>query len=450
MADLFNPAGRDLVGSYYRGKQLREESDLRKQQQGILRQKAQQLGAQGQRQSEARGVLGQAMQAQGEERQGLLKQAFMLDPEQTKSATAYLSGLDEAQRAEALRENESLTRTALDALTIQDPIQRRQYLNQKRQQFIDEGRTTENIDDALSGDDSRLNQLLTMQARSGIGIQQLAKQQILAPQEQAQEIAKEERDFGRKLQLEEFKQMAPTALVKNLYAAGVKEGSPEFNQAILSSIQKPGEVIESTPDGGFRITRGNTKPSESLNKTTIKDLESKIASNMDNLSRLEVIEQQYVPDFLTYGGKVSATISKLKSKAGFDLSPEDERFLQGRRRFTQGINQMFNAYRKEITGAAAAVQELESLKKAMLSEDLSPTEFKASFDEFKSELLRSNRLSRKILREGVRDGFGKDLDRLFTAGLDDDIEARGQELRAQGFSDQAIVDALIKEGYASE
>lgn len=234
-------------------------------------------------------------------------------------------------------------------------------------------------------------------------------------------------------------------------------GEPVFFQAAptgetrvvegLKPLPQKGETIRTLPGGGVEIIRGAVQPSAALPKPVVRDLTKTIINNENNLSRLNRIESQFVPDFLTFGGKIGAKISSLKSKAGLGVQPEAKEFLKRRRMFTQNINQLFNAYRKEITGAAASVQELESLKKAMLSEDLSPIEFEGAFAEFKSELLRSNRLTRRILREGITGNFGKNLDNLFIAGEDDDIEIRGQELRDQGLTDDQITDKLIDEGF---
>jgi len=196
MVDFFSTVGRDPVGSFLSGRQFKQESDIRKQQLGALQEQAK-------RQGQARGLVGQAVEAKGPERGQLLGQAFTLDPQQAQSAQKFLNSLGEADRAEALRENEVLTRTSLDALSIDDPVQRRAFLESKRQQFAQEGRTTENIDQALQSDDNTLNQQLNIQARSGLGIQELAKQQVIAPQQQAQAIAKEERAFGRQKEIQQ-------------------------------------------------------------------------------------------------------------------------------------------------------------------------------------------------------------------------------------------------------
>lgn len=276
------------------------------------------------------------------------------------------------------------------------------------------------------------------------------------PREQRQAVAQNVIDIG-----ERFGVVQPGRTTKPFRGRIIEGVVPGRGEAFLRETQagelvpiegavprpKAGEIIRTTPEGGVEIIRGDVQPAANLPKPVIRDLTKSIANNENNLSRLDRIEKQFIPDFLTFGGRIGAKISSLKSKAGLGIAPQAKEFLGRRRKFTQNINQLFNAYRKEITGAAASVQELESLKKAMLSEDLSPIEFQAAYEEFRSELQRSNRLQRRLLREGITDKFGKSLDELFVAGEDDDIELRGAELRGQGLTDAEIAEKLFEEGF---
>lgn len=204
--------------------------------------------------------------------------------------------------------------------------------------------------------------------------------------------------------------------------------------------------ITISPDGTVQIG-GTPKP---LDKTNAREAEKKIISAGASLARLERIKENYDPHFLTYRGKLDRLTSSVKNKAGITLSKEEKEALRQRRKFTQGVNQEFNAYRKLITGAAASIQELESLKKAMISDDLGPEEFEGAFEEYRNELSRTIRINNKLLREGLEPGtkqFGESLDALFLTDQDDDIESRGSELEQQGLTDEQIFQKLLEEGY---
>lgn len=274
---------------------------------------------------------------------------------------------------------------------------------------------------------------------------------LQTPPEQRQAVVDNVIGLGERFGIIQTQKQAPLGKIREGIIPGrgsrfVREtpgGFEEVKGALPPA--KTGEIITVGP-GGTTISRG-VAASPALPKQIVRKLSSSIISNEQNLSRLDRIGEQFTPEFLTFAGRIGASISSLKSKAGVDLKPEDKKFLQNRRKFTQNINQLFNAYRKEITGAAASVQELESLKKAMLSEDLSPAEFTASFDEFRAELQRANRLSRRVLREGLPGGFGKNLDTLFISGADDDAEERGAELIQQGLTEEEALDKLESEGF---
>lgn len=112
----------------------------------------------------------------------------------------------------------------------------------------------------------------------------------------------------------------------------------------------------------------------------------------NSIEKLKAIGSSYADKFLTYSGQIKGAWTGLKEKAGFKLDKQDKDFLTDFTTFTTEVKRFFNAYRKEITGAAAAVQELEQLKQSVINGDMSPTEFKAAFNSlmngFNDELTR--------------------------------------------------------------
>jgi hypothetical protein len=133
---------------------------------------------------------------------------------------AYNAATNEEERAEDLRENEELTRTSLNALSIDDTIERRLFLERKRSQYIKDGRDTSNIDGALKLDDAALGQALTVQAQQGQSIADQYERQF--PSVEAQ---------------------SPTSLQKNLAAAGFVPGTPEFQAEVTKALGKSGTTI---------------------------------------------------------------------------------------------------------------------------------------------------------------------------------------------------------------
>jgi len=245
---------------------------------------------------------------------------------------------------------------------------------------------------------------------------------------------------------------ARTALARNLeLLPGLS--AKDRDQIVRANLLGRSQSFTVSPDGTVTFRSGKGVTAAGLQRPTARLLEKKLVSFEENIDDLKRIETQIKPEFLTFQGRGRAFFTAIKSKAGVDITPQEKQFVQQRKRFVQNINQFFNAYRKEITGAAASVQELEGLKASMFNEDLSPVEFEAAFDEFKNSVFRGRRLARKLLREGVSGNFknkrspaAKQFDQEFTVGGDDSALDRIRELE-ETKSEEEIFQILRDEGY---
>ena len=190
-----------------------------------------------------------------------------IDPARANQIQTYLSGLSEADRAEGLRENNVLTRTALNALSLPKE-QVRNYLTQQSANFKAEGRNTDRIDGALAGDDNALFQALEFQAKEGQTIEQLAAKQF-------PEADKPEKPDQ-------------TTIEKQLVAAGFTPGTPEFQAEVLKSIQKP--VGTQINIGGEKKFQEEVQKSQAATYAKVgEDADSAIDANQ-SLSVLESID----------------------------------------------------------------------------------------------------------------------------------------------------------------
>jgi hypothetical protein len=195
---------------------------------------------------------------------------------------------------------------------------------------------------------------------------------------------------------------------------------------------------------------GTPRDFEPLGKKAQGSVQEEIISLGDSFARVNEIGQEYKREFLTFQGRIKSSVSGLLDKANIDISPEEIEFVKGRKSFVTKVNREFNLYRKLITGAAAAEQELADLKKATINEDLGPVEFEAALEVYQEELQRGLRLKRSLLRNGIRtsdEGFGDAFDDAYLSGADDDPDIRLQELIAEGLDIDAATDRLIEEGY---
>ena len=184
-------------------------------------------------------------------------------------------------------------------------------------------------------------------------------------------------------------------------------------------IPKKGTSLVVGPDGQIEFSQGgmalggNSVPST---KTT-NDLQGDIITGQKTLAGLDQIAQNYQSDYLTYFGKGRAQAASIGGKlTGKRL---DANFLSGRTKFRTSVDQFFNQYRKEITGAAASVQELDRLRQSMLNTDLSPVEFEAAYSQFRDLTNRSMAIKQKLLSQGIPLGsrqFGELMDNELLSG----------------------------------
>jgi hypothetical protein len=224
--------------------------------------------------------------------------------------------------------------------------------------------------------------------------------------------------------------------------------------------QKNGISVQTGPSGTIMRIGGsgaggfNDWPGQATSapKTkSVNEAQFGIGKGMDYIQRLENIEKNFDPEFLTYGGQLKDYALSKAEKLGIPISQANQKYLGDFTKLSQQVGQLWNQYRVEITGVAASEKELKTLKKTFLNMNLSPTQFKAALDNVKQDMKRGIRLKQKLLRSGIPVGtpeFEKKWEMLFNAGFDDDIDEMGDYLQQQnGWSDERTAQELEKMGY---
>ncbi len=199
-------------------------------------------------------------------------------------------------------------------------------------------------------------------------------------------------------------------------AAGLRPGTPEY-AAFMQTGGRSGSSIELADGTRIDLNGGAGR----IDKKNRRDVEAGIIGNdelsigLDQLREYAGIgpDGKLTPEgrqLFTYGGRIEAGVDKFRSKADLpDWVPfvggrpdeEETAFLQRRTKMEQAANQVFNAYRKEITGAAAAVQELERLQKAFVNPNMAPDEFEAAFQQYTEFLSRIRSARVQLLQRGI-------------------------------------------------
>lgn len=272
-----------------------------------------------------------------------------------------------------------------------------------------------------------------------------------------------------------------TAAMKEAEAIGLTEGTPEYRNFILSrSAKTPSVSIRQGVDpqtgqpGFYQFANGQlvgkvegvNPPAQTgivvgpdgtvtvgapLSSGNIGKAQEKVTGAIDNLSRLKDIRSTFDPQFLTYVGKGRQALLKTKERAGVSLDPTEKQYLGQYRQFSEGVEQFFNQYKKDITGAAAAVAEISALKDSIINTDLSPTEFTSSYDRLVNEATRTINIQNSLLEKGLSPSskdFQNQADQLFLSGRGKNFMQRGMELEKQGLNDEQIKQQLRLEGYS--
>jgi len=243
------------------------------------------------------------------------------------------------------------------------------------------------------------------------------------------------------------------------------QGTNEQGKPVFIQIAKDGSMkevkgfkpprkkgISLTTAAGDKIQIGGDGQDvrQSLAKPVVRKQQEVVINAQTTLANLSRIRALADPEFFTYFGQIREKAGSVMEKLGIDRSPEGKERARRFRLLNNEVEQEFNAYRKEITGAAAAIAELSMLRKSFINMDLDFTGFQAAFDQYEAKKLRALRLSRRVLREGVQVGtkdYTKRMDALWVSAGDDDTETRGDELLGSGLSEQEVLQQLQTEGY---
>lgn len=156
-----------------------------------------------------------------------------------------------------------------------------------------------------------------------------------------------------------------------------------------------------------------------LGKSVRDSIQKEIVGQLDVKRDLEAIKEFDPREFLSVTGKLRRFGSEVADRFNFSSEATQE-FLQKDVTFRQNTEALFFKIRKEITGAQAAVQELESLKESVLSTKLTPAQFEASRNLYLQRVEDAIALRQQLLRQGLTPGtedFGAAFDTQFGGGL---------------------------------
>jgi len=235
----------------------------------------------------------------------------------------------------------------------------------------------------------------------------------------------------------------------------------QFQNALKYKVMQFGQVKEyrdmmdaASSSSGTQISFNEDGSIASYSSTptmgTKTEMQKDIKNNEKAMTQIEKLQKDYDPSYFTFKGQADASTSKFaeKSKGTPGLegvsnlaasvvtgkSPEERaQFIEKRSQYINNIEQVFNTYKKEITGAAAGEREIEMLRKSFLNGDMSPSEFQGAMEQVVSKYKSEGDINKGALTTGIDVSPSSSGN---NAGL-------AQYLKAKGYSDDEI-NAAVK------
>lgn len=226
---------------------------------------------------------------------------------------------------------------------------------------------------------------------------------------------------------EQAKQMRnmPVSSFKNALDFKIMQLDKVVEYKAMNEIQNPKEKGKGS-SGGMEIVApdGTVVKMQGLTTPTQTENQKSLISNEKNATQFEQLKKDYDPAYFTYKNQAGAKLSKEAEKSSdipvvgtatnflanavTGMNEEDRgKFLEKRTKYMSGLEQMFNAYKHEITGAAAGEKEIEMIRKSVLNGEMAPSEAKGSLEQIISKYKSEADQYKKTLGSGLDVGSGQ-------------------------------------------
>ena len=157
-------------------------------------------------------------------------------------------------------------------------------------------------------------------------------------------------------------------------------------------------------------TGANVTVNMPLGRKGVNEAQGNIIGGEIQNASFENVRSLYKPEYTNMPKKLWNQVRNFGEKwgvndlLGLGMTKEEIEFTQGFQAFKIATQGAFNAYRKEITGAAAAMSELALLEDAFINMRLSQHQFPAALDALERNTNIAMQVNNRLLREGIEPG----------------------------------------------
>lgn len=192
--------------------------------------------------------------------------------------------------------------------------------------------------------------------------------------------------------------------VARIYGEGYEVGTDLNKKKLREKFEKSGGTTVTVYTGEREAVDNDGY--QYLSKTQHSKMQEDLISTDKQLTKLQTIKDKFDPKHFGAYGEGRAAWGGFLDYMGID----EETYMGGdtvafaaKRNLSQAeIGQLFNVYRKEVTGAAAAVAELASIEKVYLNSKKGPAATLVMLDALIRVAAETQSMQRETLKRGIR------------------------------------------------
>jgi hypothetical protein len=192
--------------------------------------------------------------------------------------------------------------------------------------------------------------------------------------------------------------------VARIYGKGYEVGTELNKKKLREKFEKSGGTTVQVYTGEREAV--DTDGYQYLSSKQHSKMQEDLISTQSQLTKLQTIKEKFDPSHFGAIGDARAAWGDLLDYAGIDTETRyggDAVKFAAQRNLSQAeIGQLFNVYRREVTGAAAAVAELKAIEKVYLNSKKGPAATLVMLDALLRVTSETESTQQETLKRGVR------------------------------------------------